>query len=159
MSYYSIDDQSFWDSVTPPKLEYLREAGSQSGFGVAALPLGDPVAGDPPLLVMLKFAPNGVLIRHAHHCHRIEILVQGTLTTPDGTILSPGAVMTSGPGMFYGPHVAGPEGAVTAELFSSTYAKIDYVLDDVTAPPEAVEAMKKLAVQMDAAREQVGERA
>jgi hypothetical protein len=33
--------------------------------------------------------------------------------------LGPGDTMTAGPGEWYGPHVAGPEGCTTVEVFSN----------------------------------------
>ena len=37
----------------------------------------------------------------------------------DGRTLRPGDVMTARPGELYGPHVAGPEGCTTAEVFGA----------------------------------------
>ena len=42
----------------------------------------------------------------------------GTLEV-NGEILGPGAVMTARPGQMYGPHIAGPEGCTTAEVFGT----------------------------------------
>lgn len=157
MPYHSISEKSFWDDVTPAKLMYLREAALDIGFDAAALPLGDAVAGDPPLLVMLKFPPGGLLIRHAHDCYRVEVIVSGTLTTPEGTLLKPGTVMTSGAGEYYGPHTAGPEGAVTAEIFSSTYARIDYELTSASPDSTSYKVMQKLADRVKTEKPNAGQ--
>jgi hypothetical protein len=73
---------------------------------------------DAPAVVVLKMPPGYRLFRHAHICHRFEIVVAGTLEA-DGRTLRPGDVMTARPGEPYGPHVAGPDGCTTAEVFGS----------------------------------------
>jgi hypothetical protein len=77
-----------------------------------------PDAWDAPAVVMLEMPPNYVLFRHAHICHRFEVVVRGSLEA-DGRILGPGDVMTARPGELYGPHTAGPDGCTTAEVFGS----------------------------------------
>jgi hypothetical protein len=67
---------------------------------------------------MLQMPPNYRLFRHGHICHRFEVVVKGSLEA-GGKILKPGDVMTARPGELYGPHVAGPEGCTTAEVFGS----------------------------------------
>jgi hypothetical protein len=76
---------------------------------------GDPTA---PAVVVLDMPPGYVLFRHAHLCHRFEVVVKGTLRAGDD-VLGPGAVMTAAPGEWYGPHVAGPEGCTTVEVFGT----------------------------------------
>jgi hypothetical protein len=78
----------------------------------------DEEAWDSPAVVMLEMPPNYVLFRHAHICHRFEVVVKGSLEA-GGRILGPGDVMTARPGEMYGPHTAGPEGCTTAEVFGS----------------------------------------
>jgi hypothetical protein len=63
--------------------------------------------------------PGYVLPRHRHASHRLEVVIQGSLEV-DGRVLGPGDVMWSQAGEFYGPHVAGPDGALTVEIFSSS---------------------------------------
>src|SRR3546814_1507258 len=62
--------------------------------------------------------PGCRLPRHAHNTHRMEIVVRGSIITPDGEELRPGDVSLSGPGEFYGPLFAGSEGCLTIEIFS-----------------------------------------
>jgi hypothetical protein len=78
---------------------------------------GDDALGS-PAVVVLDMPPGYVLFRHAHICHRFEVVVKGSLTA-DGKVLGPGDVMTAVPGEFYGPHVAGPEGCTTVEVFGT----------------------------------------
>jgi hypothetical protein len=78
----------------------------------------DPETREAPAVVMLEMPPNYVLFRHAHICHRFEVVVKGSLLV-DGRTRRPGDVMTARPGEPYGPHVAGPEGCTTAEVFGT----------------------------------------
>jgi len=78
----------------------------------------DPADAEAPAVVLLEMPPHYVLFRHAHICHRFEVVVRGSLQA-GGRTLGPGDVMTARPGELYGPHVAGPEGCTTAEVFGS----------------------------------------
>lgn len=133
MAYHSIEDGQFWEHTTPSVLKHLKEGAQSAGFNVAMLPLGNAEISDPPIVIIVKFQPGGVLPRHRHACHRVEILVSGTLKLSDGRFVQAGTVMTSSPGEFYGPLTAGPGGAVTAQVLSSTFARVEYDLDSVGA--------------------------
>src|SRR3974390_1847428 len=76
----------------------------------------DQASSDAPAVVVLDMPPGYVLFRHAHVCHRFEIVVKGSLRAGDRTLV-PGDVMTAAPGEGYGPHVAGPGGVTPAEVF------------------------------------------
>jgi hypothetical protein len=78
----------------------------------------DPESWDAPAAVVLEMPPNYVLFRHAHICHRFEVVVKGTLEA-GGRRLGPGDVMTARPGEMYGPHTAGPDGCTTVEVFGT----------------------------------------
>jgi hypothetical protein len=78
----------------------------------------DSETSDAPAVVMLEMPPGYVLFRHAHICHRFEVVVKGSLRAGDRTLVA-GDVMVARPGEFYGPHVAGPEGCTTAEVFGT----------------------------------------
>ena len=71
-----------------------------------------------PVAAMLQMPPNFVLPRHAHPVERFEVVVLGTLDVGE-RVLRPGDVMVSAANEFYGPHVAGPDGCTTVEVFSS----------------------------------------
>src|SRR3546814_20161550 len=75
-------------------------------------------APNPPSAAVLEMPPGCRLPRHSHNTHRMEIVVRGSIITPDGEELRPGDVSLSGPGEFYGPLFAGSEGCLTIELFS-----------------------------------------
>jgi anti-sigma factor ChrR (cupin superfamily) len=78
----------------------------------------DPGDSTAPAVVLLRMPPGYRLFRHAHICHRFEVVVAGSLEA-NGTTLRPGDVMTARPGELYGPHVVGPDGCTTAEVFGS----------------------------------------
>jgi quercetin dioxygenase-like cupin family protein len=84
---------------------------------MAAFIMGDELHDDAPMAVVFKQPPGNVVTRHAHDCYRFEIIVSGSVDVGD-RILHAGDVMTANPGEFYGPHVAGPEGCVSVEVFS-----------------------------------------
>jgi hypothetical protein len=113
-------DPRSMEMMTPPELRYTGAATREvmPGWDLGTIMLGE--LGDPKAAVvsMLRIAPNETLHRHGHDCKRVEIIVQGSITLPDGRVLTPGDVMVSQPGEFYGPHVAGPEGCLSAEIFS-----------------------------------------
>jgi hypothetical protein len=69
-------------------------------------------------VVVLDMPPNYVLFRHAHPCHRFEVVVKGSMRSGDA-VLRPGDVMTASPGEWYGPHIAGPDGCTTVEVFAT----------------------------------------
>ena len=83
----------------------------------------DPTDDEAVLAKVLWMPPGYRLFRHAHDCHRFEIVIKGSLDVGDGKTLRAGDVSVSGPGQFYGPHVAGPEGALTLEIFERQVAQ------------------------------------
>jgi len=95
--------------------------------GLAYFELGEK-KDNPPTVVALRMGPSWVLPRHAHDCYRFEIVTHGTLNVGD-RILKPGDVMISEPGIAYGPHIAGPEGCTTFEIFSNHKASFVTLLD------------------------------
>jgi hypothetical protein len=111
-------EADYFDAASPELAESHARARAE-GFKTSVFQLGDSVADNPPVAVMLYLPPGGVLYRHRHDCHRWEVVVQGSLTTEDGRVLNPGDVRISKPGEFYGPHTAGPSGVLCAEIFSS----------------------------------------
>jgi hypothetical protein len=115
MAYMSIDDPDFFARM-PENLKHIQ-AGRSDGGNLAYFPMGD-AKDNPPTVACLKIGPNGILGRHTHNCYRFEVIVRGTLDV-GGRILKPGDVMVSKPYVFYGPHVAGPEGCTTFEIFST----------------------------------------
>lgn len=126
MPFLSINDSDFWTRC-PKELELIQKSMDGTGGGVAYFVMGER-KDDAPTVVALKMAPNWILPRHAHDCYRFEVIVQGTLDVGD-RILKVGDVMVSEPHTFYGPHVAGPEGCTTFEIFSNHHASHEAVLE------------------------------
>lgn len=76
-----------------------------------------------PVASMLYMPPGFELSRHEHDCFRVEVVVQGSLRVGD-KVLHPGDVSVSKPGEAYGPHIAGPTGCLTMEVFSTQAALV-----------------------------------
>ena len=156
MPFMSISDPEFWKNC-PQGLELIAQSMEGTGGGVAYFVLGEPQK-NAPTVVALKMAPNFILPRHAHDCHRFEVIVQGTLDVGE-RMLKIGDVMVSEPNTFYGPHIAGPDGCTTFEIFSNHHASHEAILDiagtiakfDVSQPGEfqrmmeAQQTVKKLS--------------
>jgi hypothetical protein len=104
--------------LAPEFLRALAAMMPDIGLRTGYIPLGDPDDPATPGVVMLYMGPGVVLDRHAHTCERFEVVVKGSLYVGDKVLL-PGDVMRAAPYEFYGPHTAGPEGVLTAEVFSS----------------------------------------
>ena len=117
MAFMSINDPEFWKNC-PPELDLISKSmANAEGGGVAYFLMGAR-KDNPPTVVALRMAPGWILPRHSHDCYRFEVVVQGTLDVGD-RVLSAGDVMVSEPNIFYGPHVAGPDGCTTFEIFSN----------------------------------------
>lgn len=124
MAFLSMDDPQFW-ARCPKELEPLVQGGLT---GASYFLLGEP-KDNPPTVIALRLGPNGVLIRHAHNCYRFEVVVQGTLDVGE-RVLKPGDVMITEPGIAYGPHMAGPEGCTTFEIFTNYRASHITLLEE-----------------------------
>lgn len=72
-----------------------------------------------PAALLLRLPPGYTLFRHGHPCQRFEVVVQGSLEVGDGRTATVGDVFTADSGTLYGPHIAGPTGCTTLEIFSA----------------------------------------
>jgi hypothetical protein len=126
-TYYFMDDDSFWDRA-PDFLQHVPQAQRRAGGRLSYFVLGDWRT-NPATALAMEIAPREGVNQHAHPCHRFEVVARGTLDVGQGRILRPGDVMVSGPGEMYGPHVAGPEGATTFEIFSAFDASYRIIYD------------------------------
>jgi hypothetical protein len=130
-----MNQDGYWANG-PQELEWIHEQAQETGVGFAMFPLSsNPNDMDAPLAAVFYMPPHFVLPRHAHACHRVEVVVEGSVLTNEGS-LQPGDVSVSGPGEFYGPHTAGPEGSVTVEIFSTGRA-VDGIYENSTPPQQA----------------------
>src|SRR4051794_21156067 len=116
MTFFSIDDPGLWGRGME-KWEAITEQGGLDGLAVANFVLGQPEE-NAPAAAILRLDAGHVLARHAHNCYRLEVVIRGSMTAGD-RVLKPGSIMFSKPHEFYGPHVAGPDGCTTVEIFST----------------------------------------
>jgi len=143
-----LADPSYWSHHGGTLQTELMEVASRAcGAPSTAFVLSDDKS-DPeaPVAMMLFMEPNFELPRHAHDCHRFEVVVQGTLTIGD-TNLGPGDISISSPGEHYGPHIAGPTGCLTVEIFTrQTAIQPDHAEATFSAKHHEVVARSKEAV-------------
>jgi hypothetical protein len=130
MTFHSPRDEGFWD-LEPEFLRPVQAVAREFGMDIVHFVMGDPESEHTPVAAMLRLPPGGVLVRHAHPVARFEVVVQGSLDVGDRVLL-PGDVMVSPVGEFYGPHIAGPDGCTTVEVFASItgVGNIMYDTDD-----------------------------
>ena len=118
MSYHRFEDDEYWENC-PPELESMR-ADNAGNVRNAYFLMGDQ-SSDPPTVMIMDLAPGIIVRRHFHDCARVEVVIRGEIHV-DGRVLRPGNVMTAGSLEAYGPHIAGPDGATTAEVFGAFHA-------------------------------------
>jgi hypothetical protein len=112
--HYKFGAGGYWDASE----KFKPLADRDDGLRLKLFVMGDEDDDDAPAALVIEMPPGGVIGHHAHDCERLEIIVRGSLQLPDGTMLGPGDVMVAKPWEFYGPHIAGPDGCVTFEVFS-----------------------------------------
>lgn len=150
MAFHSIDEADFFESVTPAELSWMRDAARAGGMEIATIPLGDPSDPDVGGVSILRLPPAGVLPRHSHACHRVEVVLAGSMDVGGGRVVTPGTVMISLPGEAYGPHVAGPDGVTTIEVFGDIYSETTFDLDATPELADAVaQAQRSLRTHLD----------
>ena len=112
-------------AVGPSSLRWALDAVQMPGDHrfLSFFPMGDdPDDPEAPLVGLVWIPPGGEVDRHGHDSYRVEIVVQGSLHLGGETVLGPGDLSTSVPREFYGPHHAGPEGCLMAEVWSRAAA-------------------------------------
>jgi hypothetical protein len=114
-----------------PELKRIFDVGEAIGMKGVRHRIGDDSDPQGTHAVFATFPPGMVVPRHMHHCHRLEIIVGGSMVDEEtGMNLTPGYVMLTEPNVYYGPHVAGPEGTVTVEIFSAGPNNAQPMLED-----------------------------
>jgi hypothetical protein len=116
MSYVSLDDPDFVGHAGA-FFDKIRADGASTGCRVAVTSLSRDTSADPDsgIILWVHMPPGFVVPRHYHDTARVEIVIKGSITTGD-CVLTPGDVMITAPGEWYGPFTAGPEGTLTAEI-------------------------------------------
>lgn len=80
MPYFTAGDPGFFE-VTPQFLRPLQEASAPFGLRLAYFCLGDTSSPATPVAAVLEMPAGDVLPRHAHVCHRMEVVVRGHWTS------------------------------------------------------------------------------
>lgn len=133
MPIYQHGEIDVLAAMTTKGFEFSRDIAHEQGIDLGVVVLGSK-ADNPPSVMLLRLPPGHVLERHAHDTHRMEVVVKGSIITPDGRVLRAGDVSTSEPGEFYGPLTAGPEGCTSVEIFGDVRGMAPRAPDD--ASPE-----------------------
>lgn len=139
MPVFQQSDPSFW-SLSPKPLQYTTVFAEAVDHHVASFVLGSDDDVEAPLALFMGLPAGWVLARHSHKCHRFEVIIRGEMILENGVVLKPGDVGTSEPGEAYGPHMAGPDGVLTLEIFSRQAG----LMADNVDPRPANDEMKAL---------------
>jgi hypothetical protein len=116
--FFRKDEQGYWGRY-PEHLKDMDQILGASGLSPSTLHvMGEPDDETAPAALIFTTPPGGEIPRHAHKCERFEIILEGSLHVDD-MVFGPGDVMVARSGEAYGPHIAGPDGCVTLEIFST----------------------------------------
>ena len=133
--------------IGPGSLDWLRVGVEAIESRIANFVMSDdPDDPEAPLASLLWLPPAFVLPRHSHNCHRVEVIVQGSVTI-DGQVLRPGDVSVSGPDEFYGPNIAGPTGSLSVEIFSRAEGIVPQPAEDQGS--EQQETLQRFATAVE----------
>jgi hypothetical protein len=114
--------------------------------------LGSP-ADNAPSLVITQLAPGASIGKHAHVGRRVEIVIRGEMYAGD-EVLHSGDVMMSDADEQYGPHTAGPDGAMTVEFFPDFVSAYSTVYPGADGQPVVIDWSKPGAVALRPAARQ-----
>lgn len=117
---FKVDDPEFFEQG-PAWAEWVRVGTEALGMKIANFVLADGEDDQAPVASLLFLPPHHRLPRHSHDCHRVEVIVRGSLHVGD-QVLHPGDVSVSAPHEAYGPHIAGPTGSLSVEIFTRAEA-------------------------------------
>jgi hypothetical protein len=133
--FFRKDHEGYWERY-PEHLKDMGQILAASGLTPATLHvMGDPDDESAPAALIFTTPPGGEIPRHAHKCERFEIILEGSLHVDD-MVLGPGDVMVARSGEAYGPHIAGPEGCRTLEIFSTLAGAHHQILETPDGPVE-----------------------
>jgi len=128
VSELTPDDPEYW---TPhPFFAGVTAAAAEHGLRIVHHPIG-PLDDEQhtPVAAILEMQPGYVLPRHAHDCERWEVVLSGSMEI-DGRQVGPGTVLRAGAREMYGPHIAGPDGCTTVEVFAALRGVGRIILED-----------------------------
>ena len=133
MPVYRYGSPNYYEGLTSPSLSGTREASKDANMQVGTILMGEE-GQNAPVTMLLEMPPGSVLPRHGHDTYRVEVVIRGSMTLPDGREVTPGDVLVTPPGSFYGPHIAGSDGVLTAEIFSAASGLLPLPDPDETDP-------------------------
>ena len=144
--FFKKDAEGYWGRY-PEHLKDMDQILAGSGLTPATLHvMGDPSDETAPAALIFTTPPGGEIPRHAHKCERFEIILEGTLHVDD-MVLGTGDVMLARSGEAYGPHIAGPQGCSTLEIFSTLAGAHHQILETPDGPMDvefgSFEALEK----------------
>jgi hypothetical protein len=148
MATFHYGQPDYFRAATSPSEVWRRELALAAGTELASIHVGVPDDEHAPVAALMQLPADYVLPKHAHDCYRVEVLISGQLSGPHGEAVSPGDIRTSAPGEFYGPYTAGPDGAVSVEIFSAANRRT------IWAPDLDPESAQTAALLTAAAAEQ-----
>lgn len=133
--FFKQDAEGYWGRY-PEHLKDMDQILAASGLTPSTLyVMGDSTDESAPAALIFTTPPGGVIPRHAHKCERFEIILEGNLHVDD-TVLGPGDVMVARSGEAYGPHIAGPQGCRTLEIFSTLAGAHHQILETPEGPQD-----------------------
>jgi hypothetical protein len=134
MGIFKGNDPEYWNA-SPAFLRPLQDACDPFGIRIVHFLLGPADNPDTSAAAILEMPPGYELPRHAHNCERFEVIVKGSLQVGEDT-LYPGDVATSAALEMYGPHIAGPDGCTTVEVFGALRGVGHTIFDTPDGPNE-----------------------
>lgn len=144
MPNYSMDeDAAFWQA--PGRFSVLDAKSPLINTRASWFPMGDVNNDGTPVAMVFKMEPGYVITRHAHPCHRFEVVVRGSIDTGD-RVLVPGDVMISEPNEFYGPKTAGKDGCTTIEIFSTAIGAVSRMVEGEDGTVQTVNLVEQFEV-------------
>lgn len=98
-------------------LPWLRAREQRNGDGTESAVLNRIVASEPMFVAYTRYEPGMMLARHSHHADEVIYIVDGEVQVGD-QLWTKGTVAILEKGAYFGPLIAGPQGALLFEVFN-----------------------------------------
>ena len=99
------------------ELPWIRSREQDNADGSRSAVLNRIVASAPMFVTYTRYEPGMLLARHSHQADEVIYILEGEVRVGD-QLWRQGTVAVLEKGAFFGPLVAGPEGALLFELFN-----------------------------------------
>ncbi len=99
------------------ELPWLRTREQQNSDGTRSAVQNRIVASEPMFVCYTRYEPGMMLARHSHQADEVIFILAGEVRVGD-QLWTEGTVAILEAGAFFGPLVAGPEGALLFEVFN-----------------------------------------